>query len=153
MTGLCTDEQLDALQQQTSRGDAVDQIVNHLAARIVETKNSFFAYSTRLNHAFQHDLESATTPWPYSIVNWIPAWLRAALCIFFLAVMVSLFAQPLYLALLFTKDSALTFMEFLQTVFCGHAATLGIMRAQNLAARLANGPEEDPAALPLVEPR
>ena len=39
LTGLYTDEQLDALQQQTSRGDAVDQIVNHLAARIVETKN------------------------------------------------------------------------------------------------------------------
>ena len=45
-------------------------------------------------------------------------------------------------------------MEFLHTVFCGHAATLGIVRAQNLAARLAiDGPEEDPAMLPLVEPR
>ena len=154
MTGLYTDEQLDALQQQTSRWDAVDQIVNHLAARIVETKNTLFAYSTRLNHAFQHDLESATTPWPYSIINWIPAWLRATLCVFFLAVMVSLFAQPIYLALLFTKDSALTFMKFLHTVCCGHAATLGIVRAQNLAARLAvDGPEEDPAMLPLVEPR
>jgi hypothetical protein len=31
--------------------------------------------SDRLNHDFQHDLESATTPWPYSIINWIPAWL------------------------------------------------------------------------------
>ena len=154
LTGLYTDEQLDALQQQTSRGDAVDQIVNHLAARIVETKNSFFAYSTRLNHAFQHDLESATTPWPYSIINWIPAWLRATLCVFFITVLFSLFAQPIYLALLYTKDSALTFMEFLHTVFCGHAATLGIVRAQNLAARLAiDGPEEDPAMLPLVEPR
>jgi hypothetical protein len=44
MGGLYTDEQLEALQQQTSRGDAVDSIANRLAARIVETKYSFFSY-------------------------------------------------------------------------------------------------------------
>ena len=45
-------------------------------------------------------------------------------------------------------------MDFLHTVFCGHAATLSIMRTQNhLAARLVNsGPEENPTMVPLVEP-
>ena len=43
ISGIYTDEQLNALQQQTSPGDAVDQIVNHLAGRIVENKNSLFS--------------------------------------------------------------------------------------------------------------
>ena len=127
ISGIYTDEQLNALQQQTSRGDAVDQIVNLLAARIVETKNSLFSYSTQLNHQFQQDLVSATAPWLYSIINW----LRAAACIIFIAVIVKLFAEPIYIALIYAKDGALTFMDFLHTVFCGHATTLGIMRTQN----------------------
>ena len=154
ISGIYTDKQLIALQQQTSLGDAVDQIVNHLAARIVETKNSLFSYSTQLNHQVQHELESATTPWPYSIMNWVPTWLRAAACIIFIADMVKLFAEPIYIALIYAKDGALTFMDFLHTVFCGHATTLGIMRAQNNLARLVNdGPEENPAMVLLVEPR
>ena len=67
MGGLYTDEQLEALQQQTSRGDAVDSIANHLAARIVETKHSFFSYTTQLNQQLQHDLERAPSTEPLPI--------------------------------------------------------------------------------------
>ena len=47
--GLYTDEQLQALQEQTSRGDAIVSLNNHLVARILETKNNLFSYHTHLD--------------------------------------------------------------------------------------------------------
>jgi hypothetical protein len=44
--GLYTDEQLQAQQEQTSRGDAIVSISNHLAARIIETKKTTFFHTT-----------------------------------------------------------------------------------------------------------
>ena len=104
MEGLYTDEQLEALQQQTSRGDAVDSISNHLAARIVETKHSFFSYNTQLNQQLQHDLERSTTPFPYSMINWIPSWLRATLSVLFITLLIGVFARPLYSAQLCIRN-------------------------------------------------
>ena len=160
MGGLYTDEQLEALQQQTSRGDAVDSIANHLAARIVETKHSFFSYTTQLNQQLQHDLERATTPFPYSMINWIPSWCRATLSVLFIALIIGIFARPLYSALLCIRNDYISFIDFLHTIFCGHAAPLRAVRAHNhLASRFdaVNGAEENqhnPAMVPLIdEPR
>jgi hypothetical protein len=60
--GLYTNEQLLALQEQTSRGDAIISISNHLAARIIETKNYFFSYHTHLNPDMEIVAGTAGTP-------------------------------------------------------------------------------------------
>jgi hypothetical protein len=113
MKGLYTDEQLEALQQQTSRGDAIDSISNHLAARIVETKHSFFSYNTQLNQQLQPDLERSTTPFPYSMINWIPSWVRATLSILFITLIIGVFARPLYSLLLCIKNDSISLVDFL----------------------------------------
>jgi hypothetical protein len=105
MKGLYTDEQLQALQQQTSRGDAIDSISNYLAARIIDPKFSFFSYNTQLNHQSQQDLERSTTPWPYSLINWIPSWVRATLSILFFTLIFGVFARPLYSLLYASKTT------------------------------------------------
>ena len=122
--GLYTDEQLQALQEQTSRGDAIVSISNHLAARIIETKNNFFSYHTNLNHQLQQALESSTTPWPYSLINYIPSWVRVTFTIIFVTLFIGVFARPLYSLLLCIKNDSIGAVDLAHTVCCGHAATL-----------------------------
>ena len=129
--GLYTDEQLQALQQQTSQGDAIDSISNLLAARIIETKNNFFSYNTNLNHQLQQALETSTTPWPYSLINWISSWVRATLSIIFVTLIIGVCARPLYSLLLCIKNDSISLVDLLHSVFCGHAATLRANQAHH----------------------
>jgi hypothetical protein len=153
--GLYTDEQMIALQDQTSRGDAIVSLNNHMAARIIETKNNMFSYHTHLDPDLQHALESSTTPWPYSLVNYIPHWLRVAFTVFFIIVFIGLFAKPIISFLLWVTNNSIGFFDFLYTMFCGQAAAIKErIRAnrahQELVQRLDNAVGEgdrDPQAL------
>ena len=158
--GFYTDQQLQALQEQTSRGDAIVSISNHLAARIIETKNNFFSYHTNLNHQLQQALESSTTPWPYSLINYIPSWVRATFTIVFVTLIIGVFARPLYSLLLCIKNDSIGAVNLAHSVCCGHAATLRAhLRANQahleLAHRLdaATGVEEHDhlAMVPLLD--
>ena len=124
VNGLYTNEQIEALQEQTTRGDAINSISNHLAARVLETRNNTFSYSTHLNHQFQQALESSTTPWPYSLINYIPSWVRATISIIFLLLFISIFARPLYSLLLCMNNSSMGAMEFAHMICCSQAAAL-----------------------------
>jgi hypothetical protein len=95
-----------------------------LAARIIETKNNFFSYHTNLNHQLQQALESSTTPWPYSLINYIPSWVRATFTIVFVTLFIGVFARPLYSLLLCIKNDSIGDVNLAHSVCCGHAATL-----------------------------
>jgi hypothetical protein len=95
-----------------------------LAARIIETKNNFFSYHTNLNHQLQQALESSTTPWPYSLINYIPSWVRATFTIIFVTLFIGVFARPLYSLLLCIKNDSIGAVDLAHSVCCGHAATL-----------------------------
>jgi hypothetical protein len=158
--GLYTDEQMIALQDQTSRGDAIVSINNHLAARIIETKNNMFSFHTHLNPDLQHALESSTTPWPYSLVNYIPHWLRVACTVFFIIIFLGLFAKPIISFLLWVTNNSISFLDFLYTMFCGQAAAIKErIRAnkahQELVQRLDNavgeGDQDQQALIPISD--
>ena len=124
LKGLYTDEQMIALQDQTSRGDAIVSINNHLAARIIETKNTMFSFHTHLDPELQHALESSTTPWPYGLVNYIPHWLRVACTALFVIIFLGLFTKPIISFLLWVTNNSISFLDFLYTLFCGQAAAI-----------------------------
>ena len=124
LKGLYTDEQMIALQDQTSRGDAIVSINNHLAARIIETRNNMFSFHTHLDAELQQALESSTTPFPYTMVNYIPHWLRVTCTAIFVIAFIALFAKPIVSFLLWITNSSMTFIDFLYTLFCGQAAAI-----------------------------
>jgi hypothetical protein len=144
-----------ALQIQTSRGDAIVSLNNHMAARIIETKNNLFSYHTHLDLELQQALESSTTPWPYSLVNYIPHWVRVAFTVLFIVVFIGLFAKPIISFLIWVTNNSIGFLDFLYTMFCGQAAAIRErIRAnqahQELVQRLDNAVGEgdrDPLAL------
>ena len=133
VNGLYTNEQLLALQEQTTRGDAILSISNHLAARIIETKNHFLSYNTHLNPQLQQALESSTTPWPYSLINLIPSWVRATFTFIFAVLLIGVFAKPAYSLLLCMTNSSIGAIDFFHSVFCGHAASLRALIRTNRA--------------------
>ena len=126
-----------------------------MAARIIETKNNLFSYHTHLDHEFQQALESSTTPWPYSLVNYIPHWVRVTFTVIFVTIFVGVFAKPFYSLLLCIKNDSIGFIDLLYTICCGQAAALREhLRAnqahQELAQRLddaTGGGERDLLAL------
>jgi hypothetical protein len=69
-------------------------------------------------------LESSTTPWPYSLINYIPSWVRATFTIIFVTLFIGVFARPLYSLLLCIKNDSIGAVDLAHTVCCGHAATL-----------------------------
>jgi hypothetical protein len=153
--GLYTDEQMIALQIQTSRGDAIVSLNNHMAARIIETKNNLFSYHTHLDLELQQALESSTTPWPYSLVNYIPHWVRVTFTVLFIVIFIGIFAKPIISCLIWVTNNSIGFLDLLYTMFCGQAAALRErIRAnqahQELVQRLDNAVGEgdrDPLAL------
>jgi hypothetical protein len=71
---------------------------------------------------------------------------------------IGVFARPLYSALLCIRNNSISLIDFLHSIFCGHAATLRAVQAHNdLAHRFntVNGEEENNLAMaPLLnEPR
>ena len=92
------------------------------------------------------------------MINWIPSWLRATLSVLFITLIIGDFARPLYSALLCIRNDSISLIDFLHSIFCGHAATLRAVQAHNdLAQRFnaVNGAEENNLAMaPLLnEPR
>ena len=69
-------------------------------------------------------MESSTTPWPYSLINYIPSWVRATFTIIFVTLFIGVFARPLYSLLLCIKNDSIRAVDLAHTVCCGHAATL-----------------------------
>jgi hypothetical protein len=77
----------------------------------------------------------------------VPTWLRAALCIIIIAVMVKLFAEPIYIALMYAKD-----FYVLSTHRSLRACQDIWYHEKNNLARLVNdGPEENQAMVPLSD--
>jgi hypothetical protein len=158
--GLYTDEQLQALQEQTSRGDAIVSINNHLVARILETKNNLFSYHTHLDQQLQQALESSTTPWPYSLINYIPHWIRVTFTAIFVTIFVGVFARPFYSLLLCIKNDSIGVIDLLYTICCGQAATLRehlrtnqahLELAQRLDAATGEGEHDLLALTPIID--
>jgi hypothetical protein len=91
------------------------------------------------------------------MINWIPSGCRATLIVLFIALIIGIFARPLYSALLCIINDSISVIDFLHTIFCGHAATLRAVRAHNhLANRFdaVNGAEENqhnPAMVSLID--
>ena len=69
-------------------------------------------------------MESSTTPWPYSLINYIPSWVRVTFTIIFVTLFVGVFARPLYSLLLCIKNDSIGAIDLAHTVCCGQAATL-----------------------------
>ena len=114
--GLYTEEQREDMMLQTERGDAVNQVINHLAARVVES-GDMFGYSSSLNERFQRSLEAATTPWPYNCLSFIPIWLRVVLALVMGGFLIKLLGEPVGIIFSAAKDSALSWSHVLTTLF------------------------------------
>ena len=114
--GLYTEEQREDMLLQTERGDAVNQVINHLAARVVES-GDMFGYSTSLNERFQRSLEAATTPWPYNCLSFIPIWLRVVLAVVMGGFLIKLLGEPVGIIFSAARDSALSWSHVLTALF------------------------------------
>ena len=95
LDGVYTSTQLESLQEQTMRGDAIVAISNHLAARVSETQNTLSSstFQSLLDLNLQSAIEASTPPWPYSLANFLPSWLGTSLAILFILLFLSIFAK------------------------------------------------------------
>ena len=100
------------------------------------------------------------TPWPYSLINYIPSWVRATITIVFLTLLIGVFARPLYSLLLCIKNGSIGAVEFAHSICYSHAATLKAYLRSNgahleLADRLDTatrvGEHEQLAMAPLID--
>ena len=112
---------------QTERGDAVNQVINHLAARVVES-GDMFGYSTNLNERFQKNLEAATTPWPYNCLSFIPIWLRVVLAVLMGGFVLKLLGEPVSIIFQATRDSALSWSHVFTALLCPKHTTLRLTK-------------------------
>ena len=69
-------------------------------------------------------MESSTTPWPYSLINYIPHWIRITFTAIFVTIFIGVFARPFYSLLLCIKNDSIGVIDLLHTICCGQAATL-----------------------------
>ena len=120
LDGVYTDVQLEALQEQTMRGDAIMAISNHLAAKVSQTQNTLSSstFQSLLENNLQSAIEASTTPWPYNLANFLPSWLRSGIAITVILLFLSIFAKPFYALLIFVSTSSVTIIHFCKMVFC-----------------------------------
>ena len=152
LDGVYTSTQLEALQEQTMRGDAIRAISNHLAARVSETQNTLFTstFQSQLDHNLQSAIEASTTPWPYNLANFLPSWLRTSLAILFFLLFLSIFAKPIYALLIFASTSTVTFVDFLQMIFFTQFHAFRAHYTNRDLSKLKPAATENPESLPML---
>ena len=151
LDGVYTSTQLESLQEQTMRGDAILAISNHLAARVSQTQNTLSSstFQSLLDHNLQSAIEASTTPWPYNLANFLPSWLRTGIAITVILLFLSIFAKPFYALLIFVSTSSVTIIDFCKMVFCTQFfAFRAHFTARDL--KLTPAATEDPQALPML---
>ena len=152
LDGVYTSTQLESLQEQTMRGDAILAISNHLAARVSETQNTLSSstFQSLLDLNLQSAIEASTTPWPYNLANFLPSWLRTSLAILFILLFLSIFAKPVYALLIFASTSTVTVVDFLKMVFFTQFFAFRAHFTNRDLSKLKPTSTENPESLPML---
>ena len=152
LDGVYTDVQLEALQEQTMRGDAIMAISNHLAAKVSQTHNtlSTSTFQSLLENNLQSAIEISTTPWPYNLANFLPSWLRSAIAITVVALFLSVFAKPIYACLIFASTSSVSLIEFCKMIFFSQFFAFQAHFTHRDLIKTTTAAAEDPQAVPML---
>ena len=153
--GVYTKDQLEALEEQTMRGDAIMAISNHLAAKVhqvSQTQNTFTTSTiqTLLANNLQSAIEISTTPWPYNLANFLPSWVRSVIAITVVTLFFSVFAKPIWACLLFASTSSVSLIEFFKMLFCTQFFAFQAHFMHRDLIKTSTATAEDPLAVPML---
>ena len=155
LNGVYTKVQLEALEEQTMRGDAIMAISNHLAAKVhqvSQTQNTFSTSTIQslLANNLQSAIEISTTPWPYNLANFLPSWMRSAIAITVVALFLSVFAKPIWACLIFASTSSVSLIEFCKMLFCSQFFAFQAHFTHRDLIKTTTAAAEDPQAVPML---